>query len=1313
MKSTYSMWLLLLMAAQSNAQTDAAQTEFLGKVRAEVAELTHRRAEGLAPQRSDDGSSTVDLRGGMQHVQLVKIENGDFVHACADHPEQAERFFSRPSPAKAAYSSDEKRAALHGMSVADFDRYSRMIETAKNAKLAATFTIVNNDGAGEGFNDATAVSAEGGNNGTTRGQQRLNLFAEAGRIWGTELDSTIAIRIASQFNPQTCSTSGAVLGSAGALSVSQNFTNAPFTNTFFPVALANKLRGFDGSASDDISATFNSDIDNGCLGAGSRWYYGFDNSTPANRINLLVVLLHEFGHGLGFQTFTNTSTGALFNGANDHWTRFMRDASIGGGTAWSAMSDAQRQSSAIGGNLFWDGPSVKIASSGMNAAVRDSEGRLRLFAPSPLQPGSSVSHYDSQATPNLLMEPAINAGLPLTLDLSRQLMRDIGWKRDTDGNVTPDTITAVAPASGTVLVGASVTIAWTNNGGFNKPVAIDLSTDGGLTFPTVISASVTNTSSNGSFSWTVPNVSTTQARIRVREVGYVDPAGISSANFVISSNSPPSASFSATPSAQAGSPLGSPVTIGTVSDAQTAAGSLTVAANPPTNITVSNITNSSGSIGARFQAACAANTGSANVNATVPFTVTDAGAASTTANVTLTVTPNSAPVLTYPTSASVNFGSTATVTATALSDNGTVTNVAVLSQGTFAGTVIASINGQISISNAQPAGSHTITIRATDNCNVSTDRTFTLAVNGAPSFSAASITRQRGSNATNANLGTVTDDSTAAGSITASLASAASGLSVSSLSNTNGALAALVGTTCAASLGTNAINLNFVDGSGATSSGVANVIVTDNTAPVLAYSNQALAIGSSATVTPATALSDNGTISSISVQSTGSFTGSALVNSQGNVTLSNAGPSGDHVITVRVIDNCNASSDVALNVRVNAPPSFTAASGITLQSGTAASVRVLGTIADDFTQASSVTATVGTLGTGIALSALNNSSGQLSGLLGAACNAPAGSSSAAVALNDGSLSSTTTVALSVTANSPPSLTYAAATIAPGASTTLFPTVASDNGTFSVAVQSLGTFTGTANAAANGAVTISNAGPTGVHTLTLRSTDNCNLTSDASLVITVSSSNTAPTFAAGANVTLTQGSVISAPISLGTIADGQSAASTLTVTPLTSGSASNISVTDLSNTNGNVSARFTPACNAAPGSYQFQVSDGVLNTTASVTVAINPNTPPLLSAYPASQVPTGQSATINPASAPSDNGAVTALSASAAAFTGSFSASNTSGAVSVTNAGPVGTFVVTVTGTDNCGATSTTGFNLTVDPDAVFRNGFEDALNILR
>jgi hypothetical protein len=61
------------------------------------------------------------------------------------------------------------------------------------------------------------------------------------------------------------------------------------------------------------------------------------------------------------------------------------------------------------------------------------EGYVRLYAPTVVALGSSISHFDTVAAPNLLMEPSITDTLRSSqnLDLTPSLMQDIGWKIET------------------------------------------------------------------------------------------------------------------------------------------------------------------------------------------------------------------------------------------------------------------------------------------------------------------------------------------------------------------------------------------------------------------------------------------------------------------------------------------------------------------------------------------------------------------------------------------------------------------------------------------------------------------------------------------------------------------------------------------------------------------------------------------------------------------------------------------------------------------------------------------------------------------
>ena len=78
----------------------------------------------------------------------------------------------------------------------------------------------------------------------------------------------------------------------------------------------------------------------------------------------------------------------------------------------------------------------------VNPAVRagaDSSLRTFLNATNPVQAGSSISHWDPIAFPNLLMEPNINTDLTHNVDLTLPLLWDIGWlDPDQDADGVPD-----------------------------------------------------------------------------------------------------------------------------------------------------------------------------------------------------------------------------------------------------------------------------------------------------------------------------------------------------------------------------------------------------------------------------------------------------------------------------------------------------------------------------------------------------------------------------------------------------------------------------------------------------------------------------------------------------------------------------------------------------------------------------------------------------------------------------------------------------------------------------------------------------------
>jgi uncharacterized repeat protein (TIGR01451 family) len=233
-----------------------------------------------------------------------------------------------------------------------------MLCASSTAFATATIVIQNNDAAGVGFNDNTAATPVGGNTGTTLGQQRLIAFQEAANKWGATIDSPLTITIRAQWAAQTCTASAAVLGSAGAVFIHRDFVGAPFAGTWYNESLGSKLFGSDlNPAQPEINATFNVNLGQpGCL-TGRFFYLGLDGNHGTN-IDLVAVLLHEFGHGLGFQTFTNAQTGAQNTGFPAIYDRFLMDNSTG--KSWLQMTNAERAASSINTHkLVWTGPQVQ------------------------------------------------------------------------------------------------------------------------------------------------------------------------------------------------------------------------------------------------------------------------------------------------------------------------------------------------------------------------------------------------------------------------------------------------------------------------------------------------------------------------------------------------------------------------------------------------------------------------------------------------------------------------------------------------------------------------------------------------------------------------------------------------------------------------------------------------------------------------------------------------------------------------------------------------------------------------------------------
>lgn len=335
---------------------------------------------------------------------------------------------------------------------------------------AATLRLINRDGLGEGFNDATPATPVGGNSGTTIGEQRQIAFQRAVDLWAEQLDSPVEIRISATFDLLDCNSSTVTLGMAGPVSVLRDFAGAPLANTYYPSALADRLAGTDlAPDEDDIEATFNSRFGTTCTFP-AGWYYGLDASPTGDDSDMVTVVLHELGHGLGFLSLLDVGNGSRFDNRDDVFMTFLLDDRSG--EALSSMTNAQRRSAiAATTHLKWFGEQV-VAASGRLDTGADASGQVEIYAPADPEAGSSVSHWSEDLFPNELMEPFFTQPIH-DVGLAAEALLDIGWsaptacQADCDGNrqVTIDElVSAVRIALGEALVSTCAAVDFDNSG---------------------------------------------------------------------------------------------------------------------------------------------------------------------------------------------------------------------------------------------------------------------------------------------------------------------------------------------------------------------------------------------------------------------------------------------------------------------------------------------------------------------------------------------------------------------------------------------------------------------------------------------------------------------------------------------------------------------------------------------------------------------------------------------------------------------------------------------------------------------------------
>ena len=298
------------------------------------------------------------------------------------------------------------------------------------------------------------------NEGRTWTEPAKAAFEAAVAIWEHTIESPVPIAITATATPLPAG----ALGSAGPFDFLRNEMGTPTNDqgsvdaakrtladdVFEPVALFNARTGRDAAPGEpDIEASFDP--------SQSFLYLGTDGRPSDQQYDFRSIVVHEIGHGLGLvgtgdvdatnraaigDPGVNGNTGVRSGVSFDQFVYATTSQQAGnGGVRVLSLRDgtAELRTAITGGQLYWAGQLARTAAGGA---------KVRLYAPSPFETGSSFGHVDEtvypRGTANSLMSPVLEPGETYADpgQIAMGLLADIGYAIP---SLTGARFTAVSP----------------------------------------------------------------------------------------------------------------------------------------------------------------------------------------------------------------------------------------------------------------------------------------------------------------------------------------------------------------------------------------------------------------------------------------------------------------------------------------------------------------------------------------------------------------------------------------------------------------------------------------------------------------------------------------------------------------------------------------------------------------------------------------------------------------------------------------------------------------------------------------------------